>query len=741
MSNRLVILLLTFTIAISSSAQKVKDWEEIGDQAWEDKDWYSANLYYQKAFELDSADFDMTVKYVESLRMIKDYTKAEYYYEKLYNKDRGKVFARGQYWLASMQKFNGKYKLALRNYKKFGKKYKRDKDSYDWLKSQREIESCTWAINALRDDSETEITNIGAPVNTTESEFAPWIEEDSSFYYSSLKLGQNIPASEALVGVYSSQLSDSLFEKPLFLKKDIIDKTKHQANVSFNDNRSRVYFSRCSAENICKIMQADVDGNDWTNVEEVKIVNSSGYTSTMPHVATIRGAEVLLYTSNRPGSIGGLDIWWSEKRGGDFTAPVNAGHNINSLDNEISPFYLDGHLYFSSEWHNGFGGLDIFKSKGYPRSFDLPENLGYPINSSVNDLYYTYFPEHDAGYFVSNRPGSMTNAGETCCNDIYKLSYTDSIHQDTSIYQSLEDLNKYLPVTLYFHNDEPVPNSRDTTTTLSYMDAYHSYKKLESKYLKENERGLSGDEKENARFDVEEFYEFYVDKGVSDLSMFSKLLLVELEKGMQVELQIRGFASPRAESDYNVNLTKRRISSLVNYMSRYQDGLFLPFINGDSLVLGRLTFIEIPFGEYKADQEVSDALIDEKESIYSRGARLERKIEIESVQRALPDSSYAAIDFSENIHDFGSLKANEKAEHIYKFTNTGTEVLTIDSVETECGCTVPSISKTVLLPGESAELQIVFDTKGKSGKITKTVSLFTNASTEPKVLSFTAEVE
>src|SRR5690606_14374971 len=122
--------------------------------------------------------------------------------------------------------------------------------------------------------------------------------------------------------------------------------------------------------------------------------------------------------------------------------------------------------------------------------------------------------------------------------------------------------------------------------------------------------------------DIDDFFTQYVDQGVLDLQEFTRLLLIELDKGYDIEVTIKGFASPLAKTDYNVNLTKRRISSLLNYLRAYGNGEFIPYLDHTAANGGSLTFIHIPFGEYTADTTISDNVNDQKNSVYSRRAAL-----------------------------------------------------------------------------------------------------------------------
>ena len=85
-------------------------------------------------------------------------------------------------------------------------------------------------------------------------------------------------------------------------------------------------------------------------------------------------------------------------------------------------------------------------------------------------------------------------------------------------------------------------------------------------YKKEYSKGLNPTKSDEAKEEIENFFVEYVDQGVKDLALFRDLLLEELQKGKRLKITIQGFASPLAKTDYNVNLTKRRISSLINYL-------------------------------------------------------------------------------------------------------------------------------------------------------------------------------
>jgi hypothetical protein len=199
---------------------------------------------------------------------------------------------------------------------------------------------------------------------------------------------------------------------------------------------------------------------------------------------------------------------------------------------------------------------------------------------------------------------------------------------------------------------------------------------------------------------------------------------------------VRGFASPRAQTDYNVNLTKRRIASLVNDFRLANQGAFIPFLEGTAANGAKLEFVAKPFGEYKADKSVSDDLVNEKESIYSPGACLERKIEIEAIE-LIPD---AYLHLNKNVVDLGNIKPDSLIHADVLLKNLGGSTLYIDSVLVSCGCTVPKIDKLDIEPGEESTLMLQFNPQGQKGLISKAVTVyFSNG--EKREIEIVAEIE
>ncbi|MGK0366445.1 MAG: hypothetical protein ACI85O_003518, partial [Saprospiraceae bacterium] len=143
--------------------------------------------------------------------------------------------------------------------------------------------------------------------------------------------------------------------------------------------------------------------------------NGKGFSTGYPVWAD--DGNTLYFASDRPDGFGGFDIYMSRKTGVSWTPPQNLGSVVNSKGNEISPFHDGTSLYFSSDWHDGFGGYDIFRAEKSAKRFTNIYHVGTGINSTYDDLSYSYDVKNNLGYITSNRPGGKGGY------DIYRIKH------------------------------------------------------------------------------------------------------------------------------------------------------------------------------------------------------------------------------------------------------------------------------------------------------------------------------
>lgn len=687
MSRLHLIILLSIVFSNSCFAQgKLGNYLKHAEEKYNKGDYFYALEIYEKALEIDSNSISILWKYAETLKAYKDYRKAEYYYAKVYDQEQGGIYPMSLINLGLMQKHNGKYELALETFKKAKKKFTKDKKSYTYMKARRELESCLWAISALKDTSDVNFQRLPETVNSFDSEFGHNLY-NGTFIFSSLRAdsissSEEVYSKEYKTRLFKSELKDTEFQKSERIE-DLVIGQLNTGNGTFSADGKRFYFSLCEDEGYnykCKIMVANYANGRWSSIDSLgEIINEPGSNTTMPAIGQLDGFEVLFFSSDREGTEGGLDIWYSIIKNGNEYSKARNVKTINSVDNEISPWWDNNNkrLYFSSTWHNGFGGFDILFTD-YGTQFEEPLNIGLPLNSPANDIYY--FKSGDTSYLSSNRIGVMFSKNPTCCSDIFTAFPPIQIIPPTPV-ETLAELNKRLPVTLYFHNDCPDPKSKDTLTKINYINGYKDYREMLDKYQTEYSSGLAGEKADDAKEDIESFFIEYVDQGVKDLEIFRNLLLEELQKGAKINITVKGFASPLAKTDYNVNLTKRRISSLVNYLMEYDNGVFKPYLLNKAPNGGKVIFTQVPFGEYTANKLTSDNFHDQKNSVYSRAAAIERKIEIQSVDYLNEDSLSFLTELSPRFIDLAAIKINDQFEKTINFHNKGTQPLELDRIE------------------------------------------------------------
>jgi hypothetical protein len=737
-------------------AQSPAQYEKYGDNAVLERNaWDEAFGYYKQAYALDSSSFSLRRKLADAAREVKYYPMAYQLYTQNYAMDEGKSDPNALYYMAWLEKTMGRYEDAQRNFKKFTKKYKATAERRLVELATHEVKASQWALNNLdRQDKPDSMlmaimgedcyrvswkkSKLPENIIGSASELSP-IQMHTTFYYSEYVEGKwRVRMADALIDSVRTEANVPTFQN---IREVVGMPYAEGSQANFSQVDDRVYFSQVNGY-FTQLMTGSWDNDHIVTAYVMDILNDEGTINTMPHFAMIEGVEYLFFVSDRAGGEGGLDIWFSVNENG-WKKPKNAGKRVNSEGDEITPFYRDGRLFFSSDYHNGYGGLDLFYANRKGESFDKPVNMGKTYNSTFNELSPSVAVSKPDGrcnfYFASNKPDSL-KAQSACCNDLYVVSAVIDCGEKKidSTQTVLDRLMRELPVVLYFHNDEPNPKTLDTTTTLSYLDAYQSYIGLKEEYMRENAKGLEGELKDDKEQITKDFFDLKVDKGVQDLGRFSTALLDELNAGRSFRLYVRGFASPRAKTDYNLNLTKRRTASLVNYLKADSSGVFNPYLKDEAANGAKLEVVLLPFGELKADQTVSDNLGDERSSIYNRAACLERRIEIEQVIAIPATVRKPILELSEPCIDFGIIPRTGAVEHEFLLCNSGNAPMVIDSVTTECGCTTPVLDRNIVMPGEFATLVVGFDPLTRQGKDIKEVYVHI-AGEKPRVILLEAE--
>ncbi|MEO6190962.1 MAG: hypothetical protein ABIO44_11960, partial [Saprospiraceae bacterium] len=197
---------------------------------------------------------------------------------------------------------------------------------------------------------------------------------------------------------------------------------------------------------------------------------------------------------------------------------------------------------------------------------------------------------------------------------------------------AIAELRRLLPIRLFFDNDMPNPRSELDTTDILFSKIYNDYVARKGVYMYQFANVLKGPARNKAMVEIDTFFDKNVKFNGDKFLIFLDKLSIIMEEGHSIDIFLKGYASPRAKSDYNQHLSSRRVTSIRNEFDYFRNGVFHPNIKNLSLKIK-----EIPFGESQASSDVSDSIEDTRNSIYSLKAAFERRVEILEILKGVDD--------------------------------------------------------------------------------------------------------
>ncbi|RZL41096.1 MAG: hypothetical protein EOP00_25485, partial [Pedobacter sp.] len=328
------------------------------------------------------------------------------------------VDARIYYVLGESELLTGDYVPAKVNFLNFQKNYS-GSDTELITKTKKYILDCDFAVEAIKKPTHFEPKNMGFYVNSENRDYFPAVTAD----------GQTIIFTRVVDGnedFFISNKKDNEWQKATSLSNAINTVNFNEGAQSISPDGKYLFFTGCNRpEGLgrCDIYVSHKDGNDWGIPKNLGNVINSEYWESQPSISPDGGT--LYFVSNRPGGIGGYDIWKSTLSDeGSWNDPVNLGPQINTPFDENTPFmHADGKtLYFSSNGWPGFGDKDIFysliKDDG---NFATPVNLGYPINTFNEEIGLIVTADGSEGLFSSNLGGGFGDL------DIYRFKLPENV--------------------------------------------------------------------------------------------------------------------------------------------------------------------------------------------------------------------------------------------------------------------------------------------------------------------------
>ncbi len=367
-----------------------------------------AAIYYETAYVQKEENLEWIYNAGRCYLYVRDYANAAKCLADVKDQDKNPKFDKPGYKYALALKQSGQYAEAADAFQQFIADYKGADAEILRKVVDTEIKGCNFALKAKETtNQEVQLEHLPAVVNTEKIEFAPIPFNDGVLYFTSTTAGNAaIYRTQKVNGTWIRPVSPELFsgkmEKPDF------------GNGTFTPDGKRFYFTQCDlgekSTPRCAIYGMEEKDGKWTQPFRLPdYINAQNASTTHPNVVIEADKEVLYFSSDREGGKGGFDIWYCTRAAGtaadNFTLPKNLGVNINTVNDEITPYYhiASGTLYFSSSGWVSAGGLDVFKSQGSQLRWEVAQNMGFPINSAADDLYYIVSEPHKGGYLVSNR--------------------------------------------------------------------------------------------------------------------------------------------------------------------------------------------------------------------------------------------------------------------------------------------------------------------------------------------------
>ncbi len=410
------------------------------DGLFRDGSYFNAIDYYQQLKQEQERNPYLTSQLAQCYKLTRDYGPAAHYFGELYG-EAPKLYPRSKFDEAQMLKQQGEYVAAIDAFNKFigdnPKTYKKLKKN-----ALVEIQGCNLGINSVKDPQAVSVINAGPNVNSAYTEFSPYPLGDTALLFSTQRQNQEVEVNKRRRDEYVARFMVShkqynvaavdSFQWPItYSDGGFNDRDENTGNGCFSPGGERFYFTRCGEGDsntvLCKIYVSKFEGEKWSKPEVLgEGINEEG-SNTQPFCAKLGKKEILFFSSNRKlQSRGGYDIWYSviDPRNGTYRRPQNAGKQINTEYDEITPYYDSrvNKLYFASNGWVSMGGFDIFSADGGPSRYTNLQNMGYPINTAADELYYIKdnYGKPDA-YVVSNRIGSIALKNPTCCDDIWRI--------------------------------------------------------------------------------------------------------------------------------------------------------------------------------------------------------------------------------------------------------------------------------------------------------------------------------
>lgn len=385
--------------------------------------------------DIDYNELYATHRVAECYRLMNNYGAAHDWYVQALQMNWGgayEEFSLDRYWYGTILMNLGKYNEAIEEFNTFllDAPEPTEDVSYYVFHTKDLINNCKFAQSSKSKNLEVSIKKGDTLLNNGSSSFAASYYDNSTLLISSARSSSTPDRERKIEGnllsdVFTINRTGESWEGAIGINSPV-NTSEHEGAASIGDDKKTMYYTKWYVDNTkpSEIYVTKYFVDKWMKPRLLgDAVNEKGYSSQHPNIT--KDGKLLFFASDRPGGQGGMDIWMCTiDRKGIASEPINLGPNINTPEDEITPFFHEATsvLYFSSKGHKNIGGFDVFKSK-----FNMgqkyaarPENMGIPINSPTNDMYFVLEDLQRSGYLTSNRD-NCTDCNASNCNQIYSF--------------------------------------------------------------------------------------------------------------------------------------------------------------------------------------------------------------------------------------------------------------------------------------------------------------------------------
>lgn len=463
-TGRYLVLLFACTSYMQSQSQQTKSPVQLADQYFSSGEYYTAaHLYGQFLNSLTKkkaeSDFplrtigkrrvaktkglartDILFKQAESYRLANYWQKAALVYKECAEKNPAQ-YAIAWYWYAVCERSLGNYTIAEETLKTYASNVRLTQQ--DRVAVEKELQTLLYIQQQLaRPDSiliQAQKLNIA---NSSEKGvFATSYVSGNQFLISTTQTdsvqtaGVNPHHSRLFYATLNKGNLEGMTPVPL----STADPMKNQGAACISADGNYLYFSQWKKEKgrtASSIYYSIKEAGGWSLPNVLTSLNTNGHNSKQPFCSP--DGKYLFFASDRRDGWGKFDIWYAPLRGDGTTGePLNAGPIINTTGDEQAPFYHNSSttLVFSSNGQPGMGGYDLFAAKGSESTWKSPENLGHPVNSSRDDIYF----------FAKEKTMLLSNAifssdrGSGCCLEAYSISKASKNKRLTGVLLDCKD--------------------------------------------------------------------------------------------------------------------------------------------------------------------------------------------------------------------------------------------------------------------------------------------------------------